>query len=53
MEFLVEQQIKFSQRMADEHAEMHTIQRALAGTVEHEDERALDKIERMQNADEG
>ena len=29
------------------------IQRALAGTAEREDERALDKIGRMRNADEG
>ena len=42
-----------SQCMADEHAEMQMIQCGLAGTAEHEDERALDKIERMQNVDEG
>ena len=32
---------------------MQMIQRALAGTAEREDERALDKIRRMWNADEG
>ena len=44
MEFLVGQQIKLSQRMAEEHAEMQMTQRALAGTVKFEDERTLDKI---------
>ena len=53
MEFLAGQKIKLSERMAEEHAEMHMIQRALAGTTEREDERALDKIGRMRNADEG
>ena len=53
MEFLVGLQIKLSQRMADEHAEMQMIQRALAGTAEREDERALDRFGRMWNADEG
>ena len=53
MEFLAGQQIKLSQRMAKNHAKMQMIQRALAGTAEREDERALDKIGRMRNADEG
>ena len=44
MEFLAGQQIKLSQRMAEEHAEMQMIQRALAGTAECEDKHALDKI---------
>ena len=39
--------------MAEEHAEMQMIQCALASTMEREDERALDKIGRMRNADEG
>ena len=53
MEFLAGQQIKLSQRMAEEHAEMQMSQRVLAGTAEREDERTLDKIGRMRNADEG
>ena len=53
MEFLARQQIKLSQRMADEHAEMQMIQRTLSGTTEREDEHALYKIGRMWNADEG
>ena len=53
MEFLAGQQIKLSQRMAKNHAKMQMIQRALAGTAEREDERALDKIGQMRNADEG
>ena len=53
MEFLAGHQIKLSQRMAEEHAEMQMIQHALAGTMEREDERALDKIGRMWNANEG
>ena len=44
MEFLARQQIKLSQRMAEQHAEMQMIQRALAGTAEREDEHALNKI---------
>ena len=39
--------------MAEEHADMQMIQRALAGTAERTDGRALDKIGRMRNADEG
>ena len=53
MEFLAGQQIKLSQRMAKEHAEMQMIQRALASTTEREDERTLHKIGRMRNADKG
>ena len=53
MEFLVRQQVKLSQRMAEEHTEMQMIQCVLAGTVEWEDERALGKIGRLQNANEG
>ena len=45
MEFLARKQIKLSQHMAEEHAEMQMIQ--------HEDERALNKIGRMRNAGEG
>ena len=47
------QKIKLSESMAEEHAEMQMIQRALAGTEERENECALDKIGRMWNADEG
>ena len=53
MEFLAEQQIKLSQRLAKQHEEMQMIQRALVGTTEREDEHTLDKIGRMENADEG
>ena len=53
MEFLAGQQIQLSQCMAEEHAEMQMIQCALAGTAEREEEHDLDKIGRMQNADEG
>ena len=53
MEFLAEQQITLSQRMAEEHADMQMIQRALAGTAEWTEGCALDKIGRMRNADEG
>ena len=53
-EFTTRQQIKLSQRMAvEEHTKMQMIQCALAGTVEFEDERALDKIGQMRNADDG
>ena len=47
MEFLAGQQIKLSQRMAEKHAEMQMIPRALSGTAEREDERG------MRNDDEG
>ena len=40
MEFRAGQQIKLSQRMAEKHAEMQMIPRALSGTAEREDERA-------------
>ena len=53
MEFLAGEKIKLSKHMANKHAEMQMIQRVLAGTAEREDERALDKIGRMRNADEG
>ena len=53
MEFLAGQQIKLSQRMAEKHAEMQMIPRALSGTAEREDEHALDKIGRLRNVDEG
>ena len=53
MEFLAGQQIKLSQRMAEEHAKMQIIQCALAGTAEREDEHTLYKIGRLRNADEG
>ena len=51
MEFLVQQQLTLTQHMADEHADMQIIQRALAGTAEHTEGRALDKIGRMRNAE--
>ena len=53
MEFLAQQQTTLSRRMAEEYADMQMIQRALAGTAEQTDERALEKIGRMGNADEG
>ena len=39
--------------MAGKHADMQMIQRALEGTAERKDKRALDKIGRMRNADKG
>ena len=39
--------------MAEEHVEMQMIQRALASTTKREDERALGKIRRLRNANEG
>ena len=53
MEFLARKQIKLSQCMAEEHAKILMIKRALAGPAKREDERTLDKIGRMRNADEG
>ena len=53
MEFLAQQQLTLTQCMADEHADMQMIQRALASTTKHTEGRALDKIGRMRNADEG
>ena len=53
IEFLAGQQIKLSQCMAEEHAKMQMLQRVLAGTAERKDERTLDKIGRIRNADEG
>ena len=53
MEFLARKQIKLSQCMAEEHAEILMIKRALAGPAKREDERTLDKIGRMRNAGEG
>ena len=53
MEFSAGQQITLSQRMEEEHVEMQSIQRALACTATREDERALGKIGRGWNADEG
>ena len=53
MEFLAQQQLTLTQRMADEHAGMQMIQRAIAGFVERTEECALDKIRRLRNADEG
>ena len=52
IEFLAGQQIKLSQRIAEEHAEMQMIQRALTGTIEREDEHALGMIGRLRTADE-
>ena len=42
-----------TQCMADENVDMQLNQRALEGTAERTKGRALDKIGRMQNADEG
>ena len=53
MEFLAQQQLTLTQRMADEHTDMQMIQRALAGTVVRKEERALDKIGLLRNAEEG
>ena len=53
IEFLSGHEIKLSQRMVEEHVEKQMIQCALEGTAEREDERALDKIGQMRNADEG
>ena len=39
--------------MAEEHTDIQMIQCALAGTAERKEERALDKIGRLRNADEG
>ena len=39
--------------MTEEHLDMQMIQRALAGTAERTEGRALDKIGRIRNADEG
>ena len=52
MEFLAQQQLTLTQCMAEEHADMQMIQRALAGTAERTEGCALDKIGRMRNADE-
>ena len=52
MEFLAQQQLTLTRRMADEHADMQMIQWALVGTAERMEGRALDKIGRMRNADE-
>ena len=41
MEFLTTQQIKVSQRMAEEHVEQQMIERALTQTAESEDEGPL------------
>ena len=53
MEFLAQQKLTLTQRMADEHTDMQMIQRELASTAERTEGRALDKIGRMRNADEG
>ena len=53
MQFLAQQQLTLTERMFEEHADMQMIQRALAGPVERNEERALDKIGRLRNADEG
>ena len=53
MECLAQQQLTLTQRIAEEHADMQMIQRALAGTVERKEECALDKIGRLRTADEG
>ena len=44
MEFLAMQQIKVSQRMAEEHAQQQMIGRALTQTTESEDEGPLTKV---------
>ena len=53
MEFLAQQQLTLTQRMADEHVDMQMIQRAIAGSVERTEECALNKIGRLRNVDEG
>ena len=53
MQFLAQQQLTLTERMAEEHADMQMIQRALAGSVDRTEERALGKIGRLRNADEG
>ena len=50
---MAQQQVTLTERMFEEHADMQMIQRALAGPVERNKERALDKIGRLRNADEG
>ena len=50
MEFLVTQQIKVSQSMAEEHAEQEMVERALTRTMESEDEGPLAKVGKKQNA---
>ena len=47
MQFLAQQQLTLNERMEDEHADMQMIQRALAGSVERTEERALGKIGRL------
>ena len=49
MEFLETQQIKLSQRMAEEHDEQQIIERALTRMVESEDEGPLTKVGRKCN----
>ena len=51
MEFLATQQIKVSQRMADEHTERQMIQRALTQTVESDEEGPLARVGRKRNTD--
>ena len=53
MEFLTLKQIKVSQCIVEEHAERQMTECALAGIAKHEDDRALSKIGRKWNADEG
>ena len=50
MEFLATQQIKVSQRMAEEHEEQQMIERALTHRAEIEDEEPLAKVGRKRNA---
>ena len=53
MEFFAQPQLKLTQRMANEHADMQMIQRTLEGTTERTKGRSLNKIGRIRNADEG
>ena len=46
------QKIKLSQCMAEEHAEMQMIQRALVGSAERENERDFGKFGRIRTVDE-
>ena len=50
MEFLATQQIKVSQRMAEEHEEEQMIERALTRTVESDDEGLLARVGLQRNA---
>ena len=50
MEFLATQQIKVSQRMAEEHVEKQMIEHVLTRTTKSKDEDPLAKVGRQRNA---